>query len=78
MSSDVSACESSGYKMWVRMNLPTGSVGKITNSLPRALLLHSSLVILFIQSISKHSRSCVVMDVCFQRTSYKTRIAIFG
>lgn len=30
MSSDVSACESSAYKMWVRMDLPTGSVGGIT------------------------------------------------
>lgn len=29
MSSDVSACESSAYKMWVRMDLPTGSVGEL-------------------------------------------------
>lgn len=29
MSLDVSTCESSDYKMWARIGLPTGSVGKL-------------------------------------------------
>lgn len=37
MALDISACESSDYKMWVRIDLPTGAVEKLQRITQRAV-----------------------------------------